>query len=483
MKRRLAVLTLALLLSVPVVGAITFQGATTEPDSKKSSGLELAVPAGNAGDLLLAHVTQTGGAKTEITPPSGWTLVLRTDHGKALSQAVYWKYATANESASYEWVFDKNERSAGGILRYAGTHASSPIAAAAGATTTGTDLTMPSVSSDALGSTLVAFYAIDTGTSFTQPTGMTVRYTASERSTLQASDQTLPAIGASGTRTATAAASGDMVGQLVVLRPPPPAVRVGFASAASNGAESTTSVQVPVTLSTASAKPTQVDYAVTGGTATPGTDFVLAPGTLTIPAGQTVANIAFTVVDDPLPEADETIVITLTNPRNATLAATAVHTYTIVNDDSEATTVLHVSANPVTADGTPALTSSWGGWNAEAGQTNVAATNYLKITNAGTRADPRAVIGFSGGAFGGTEDGTFSIPITNNVQYAWWEDTTPGSTAPNEGTYSWRPVSASSVTIQFTAPGNVIYVVYRIAQMPDILMAQPYAAAFTVTEL
>jgi hypothetical protein len=53
----------------------------------------------------------------------------------------------------------------------------------------------------------------------------------------------------------------------------------------------------------------------------------LASGTLTFTAGQTSKNVAITVVDDALDEANETIQITLSNPSNATQALIQSHLY------------------------------------------------------------------------------------------------------------------------------------------------------------
>src|SRR5205823_1630231 len=109
---------------------------------------------------------------------------------------------------------------------------------------------------------------------------------------------------------------------------------VAFTAPASSGSESTTAVLVPVSLSTASSKSVTVNYAVTGGTASgSGVDYTLASGTLTFAPGVTTQNISMTVVNDALDEFDETIQITLSNPSNASLGATAVHTYTILDDD------------------------------------------------------------------------------------------------------------------------------------------------------
>ena len=48
-------------------------------------------------------------------------------------------------------------------------------------------------------------------------------------------------------------------------------------------------------------------------------DYTLASGTLTFDPGQTSKQIAVTVVNDSAVEMDETIVVTLSSPFNATL--------------------------------------------------------------------------------------------------------------------------------------------------------------------
>ena len=129
---------------------------------------------------------------------------------------------------------------------------------------------------------------------------------------------------------------------------------VAFNATTSSGAESVTAVTIPVSLSTASGQTVTIDYAVTGGTATGGgLDYTLAAGTLTFTAGTTSHNLAITVVDDALDEADETIQITLTNPTNATLGANAVHTYTINDNDTAPT----VAFNATTSSGAESVTS------------------------------------------------------------------------------------------------------------------------------
>lgn len=120
---------------------------------------------------------------------------------------------------------------------------------------------------------------------------------------------------------------------------------IGFGSASSSGAEGTTSVSIPVSLSAASIRETRVNYAVTGTATGGGADYTLANGTLTISAGQTSANIALTVADDATDEIDETVIITLSSPVDATLGATSVHTYTIQDNDTPTIQFSSASAN------------------------------------------------------------------------------------------------------------------------------------------
>lgn len=109
---------------------------------------------------------------------------------------------------------------------------------------------------------------------------------------------------------------------------------VTFSSANSSATETTTSVTIPIILSAVSALSVTVDYTVTGGTATgAGTDYTLANGTVTFAQGETSKDITITVVNDALNEADETIILGISNPANATLGATTSHTFTINNDD------------------------------------------------------------------------------------------------------------------------------------------------------
>ncbi len=91
-----------------------------------------------------------------------------------------------------------------------------------------------------------------------------------------------------------------------------------------------------VSLNAASGNQVTVGYADAGtGTATSGTDYTAIPaGTLTFAAGTTSQPIAVTVTGDATDEADETVVVRLSGPVNATLADASEGTGTIVDDDA-----------------------------------------------------------------------------------------------------------------------------------------------------
>jgi hypothetical protein len=141
---------------------------------------------------------------------------------------------------------------------------------------------------------------------------------------------------------------------------------------------------VVVSLSRPSALTVTVNYGVTGGTATAGSDY-LAPiaGTLTFPPGSTAQSFKVVVINDPLDEAlRETIILTLSSPVRATLDTNPA-TFFIIDDDPlvvcgpdpDATEtmpdigppdakfvaidcdqelIVDVSALPIRSDGTPA---------------------------------------------------------------------------------------------------------------------------------
>lgn len=105
--------------------------------------------------------------------------------------------------------------------------------------------------------------------------------------------------------------------------------------AAAEGNAGTSTLTFTVTLSAASTQTVTVSYATASGTATAGSDFNAASGVLTFTPGVTTQPIPITLIGDTAVEGNETFVVNLSAPTNATLA-TAQGTGTINNDDGAA---------------------------------------------------------------------------------------------------------------------------------------------------
>jgi hypothetical protein len=101
--------------------------------------------------------------------------------------------------------------------------------------------------------------------------------------------------------------------------PLPPSLRINDVTV-TEGNTGTALVTFTVTLSAASTQTVSFAYATGYGTATAGSDYQAASGTLTIPAGQTTGTITVPVNGDRLGEPDETFFVNLTSATNASIA-------------------------------------------------------------------------------------------------------------------------------------------------------------------
>lgn len=115
--------------------------------------------------------------------------------------------------------------------------------------------------------------------------------------------------------------------------PPPPEPSVSIDDMTKKEGHRGTSVfRFSVTLSSAANEPVEVSYATQEGTATAGTDFTSAIGSVTIPVGSTSGNIDVDVAGDKLVEADEVFQVRLSAANGARIGDDSAMG-TIVNDD------------------------------------------------------------------------------------------------------------------------------------------------------
>ncbi|MBU1719582.1 MAG: hypothetical protein KKA07_10980, partial [Bacteroidetes bacterium] len=113
----------------------------------------------------------------------------------------------------------------------------------------------------------------------------------------------------------------------------PPVANFSFST--SSCAENTTPGSIEVKLSNISGQNVVVDYTVANGTATNGSDFSLANGSLTITPGNLIGSIKPVIIDDSDIEGGETFTVTLTGITGGSLGTLLLNTFTISDDDND----------------------------------------------------------------------------------------------------------------------------------------------------
>jgi len=281
-------------------------------------------------------------------------------------------------------------------------------------------------------------------------------------------------IGPTGDQAAPTQFSDKNVGQLVVLNR---GSLLSFTSASSSAAEEVGSPgTIVVAGSTVSTIDVSATYTVTGGTATSGADYILASGTVTVAAGTPSTTLPLSILDDTRGEYPETITITLSAPANGGLGATTTHTFTIVDTDPW----LLTDAWPVDADGDLIVGADWGAWEAEADVAGVTSMNYLRLRNNSPAATLGFAVDFVSAVF--TGPGAATLPLDGNIRFSWWEDTTPATSAPSEGTYAFGGLAPSGkVTGAFTGLERTVYVTYQVASIPALAEDGSYSSDFQIS--
>jgi hypothetical protein len=110
---------------------------------------------------------------------------------------------------------------------------------------------------------------------------------------------------------------------------------VEFRASSSIYDEAIEEAEVGVSLSRIWEEDIEIEYSVQGVLAVEGEDFRFDSHKLVIPAGESGASIRFRVMNDDVPEDEETVVIRLLGASSANIATIESHYYTIRNDDGE----------------------------------------------------------------------------------------------------------------------------------------------------
>src|SRR5262249_43823398 len=119
---------------------------------------------------------------------------------------------------------------------------------------------------------------------------------------------------------------------------------VAFTTAAETQNESVGMVTVTAALSAASGLGVAVPYAGGGAGAGGGGDYEVRPPPSVIRDGATTGTAVISVVDDALDEPDETVVLTMGTPTNASAGAPSTYTLTITDNDAAPTVAFTTAA-------------------------------------------------------------------------------------------------------------------------------------------
>jgi hypothetical protein len=477
--------------------SIKLRGITLPSTAAPGNTVALTPPAATVQrDLMVAQIVADSAAA--ISTPSGWTQVISTPSAGTttndIRQSIFIKVAAATETSAYTFTSTPAKKMDGALFVYAGVDDTNPTDGTTSSSvgTATTTATAPAITTTKANDLLLGFFACGAGNCdpFTQPSSMNERVdtgqtpvvgTANGDFAFAADDKPLGAAATVASFSSTVSGSALItIGTTMALRP----ADVAFSAATSQAYETAGSAALAVTLSGAISVPVTVSYAVTGGTATSGTDYTLAAGSLSFAAGTTSASISITIIDDSNPDnpdgvtaRDETVVVTLSGPLNANLGAQASHTFTIQDDEPKTTASVVNSAG-----GT--LSAAWGGWSSTAGASNVASSNYLKVVNSDPQSTARPVVtvDFTPSSMTGTTDATQTIALDSNIAFSCKEDTTGTATPGSLSFPAFGSVSGSgSTTVTFTSgTGSVWYCRYQLSALPNPVLDQDYQASYTV---
>lgn len=154
---------------------------------------------------------------------------------------------------------------------------------------------------------------------------------------------------------------------------PPPSLSIANASVTEGGALAFTVIR-----SGDASLAVSASYSSASGTATSGTDFTAASGTVSFAAGQTSATISVATIDDTAVESTETMSVTLSSPTGGAVLGTATATGTI-NDNDTALANLAIGNASVTEGGAFAFTVTRSGTT-----TNAVSASYVTASGTAT---------------------------------------------------------------------------------------------------
>ena len=176
MKKHLWILTTAaLLVSLCAQAAPTFEASSTAVG--ESSTITIEKPADTqTSDLLVAALMFDLGYRIDITPPTGWVQIRRTNNSRKVGMATYYRVANNTEPASYSFPLNKNVKWSAGISRISGVDLEQPVDASASKTGRRGNVLAPSVTSRKDDALILAFYTNRRSATYTPHSATAEKY-------------------------------------------------------------------------------------------------------------------------------------------------------------------------------------------------------------------------------------------------------------------------------------------------------------------
>ena len=257
--------------------------------------------------------------------------------------------------------------------------------------------------------------------------------------------------------------------------------------AVTEGNTGTTNATFAVTLSASSSQTVTVTYTTANGTATAGSDYAAKSGTLTFAPGVTTQPIAVLVMGDATVEPNETFVVNLSGPVNATIGDSQ-GVGTITNDDSTppppppGTPVVWKTAVGVTVSAnslTKTASTAWGNAGAVSTQTLASGDGYVEITASETTT--YRMVGLSNGDSGQSyADIDFAVYETLSGVLQVFEK---GTGRGNFGTYTAGDklqVAVESGVVKYKKNGTTFYTSAQAPTYPLLVDSALYTVGATL---
>lgn len=286
---------------------------------------------------------------------------------------------------------------------------------------------------------------------------------------------------------------GSPSSQTITINDDDPTPTVQFSASTQSVSESVGTVTVQANLSTVSGRNVQVPFTVSGTASNPA-DHNLSAGTISILAGSSSGTTSFTVNNDVIYEGNETVVVTMGTPTNATELGITAQTVTITNNDPAPTVNLSSSAQSM-AEG-------------DSGTTVINLTVQLSAVSGVSTTVPFSVGGTATSVTdysvntssplvipAGSMSGTITLSISGDTTYENNETIVVTLGTPTNGTLGATsthtitvinndPVptvsfSASSQTV--TEAAGLVYVLFVMSNASDFTVSIPYTVSGTAS--